>query len=235
MTFEMVRVHGDRILMSWEDDRGALLREIEVLKKANRKQERTKEIILQEFKLIKEQHAAAMSRRVRSEEEVEAQSIPSNKRHRAVDIQQAAAVDGQLNTVTPVRSRATNAGKNILPASTSAEPVPENQPSEKADEPASAHKPKGWIPENVPVAPVAKEVGPSRKRSVREQLPGHTCLECARYIANLRAVGLLTSEEEEREMLNACSRHKSTAGPPPDTPDGFWSLTVHTPEQWKHD
>ena len=229
----MVRTHGDRILMMWEDDRGNLLREIESLKKANRKQERTKEFILQEFKLIKEQHAATMSRRVRKERDLlEMEALPSKKRSR--DSVETEVGNGLPNAVTPVRSRAADAGKNILPAPKRSETVTANAPKDIPGSPL-VEKLKGLIPENASAVSNVKVVGPLRKRSDREQLPGHTCLECARYIANLRTQGLLTTEEEEREMLKACSRHKSISGPPPDTPDGFWNLTVHTPEEWKHD
>lgn len=81
--------------------------------------------------------------------------------------------------------------------------------------------------------PPAQFVDVVRNKDQRAALPGHSCVECEKYIAVLRAQGLLRSEEEVQEMLRNCSRHKSAAGRPPDTPDGFWDLTVHTPEDWK--
>jgi len=35
-----------------------------------------------------------------------------------------------------------------------------------------------------------------------------------------------------REVLQACSRHKAR-WTPPGTPEGFWGLTLHTPDDWK--
>jgi hypothetical protein len=73
-----------------------------------------------------------------------------------------------------------------------------------------------------------------RNKAERAVLPGYSCLQCEKYIAVMREQGLLQSEDDVTEMLQNCSRHKSAAGPPPDTPEGFWDLTVHTPEEWKN-
>ena len=72
-----------------------------------------------------------------------------------------------------------------------------------------------------------------RGKDERSMLPGHSCVECEKYIAVIRDQGLVKSDDEIRAMLQKCSRHKSAAGPPPNTPDGFWDLSVYTPDDWK--
>lgn len=72
----------------------------------------------------------------------------------------------------------------------------------------------------------------TRRRDVRAMLPGHTCAECEKYINVLLQQGIIQTEEERNAMLQTCSRHKSVDAPPPSTPEGFWDLTVHTPEEW---
>jgi hypothetical protein len=42
-----------------------------------------------------------------------------------------------------------------------------------------------------------------------------------------RSHGNITLED----MLQHCSRHKSK-WVPPGTPDGFWDLTIHSPQKW---
>ena len=70
-----------------------------------------------------------------------------------------------------------------------------------------------------------------RKRSEREALRGHQCSECAAYYTALMQQGIV-SEENMEEMLRQCSRHKARWSPP-RTPEGFWDLTVRTPEKWE--
>jgi hypothetical protein len=72
----------------------------------------------------------------------------------------------------------------------------------------------------------------TRRRDVRAMLPGHTCVECEKYINVLLQQGIIQTEEERMVMLQTCSRHKSVVPPPASTPEGFWDLTVHTPEEW---
>ncbi len=76
----------------------------------------------------------------------------------------------------------------------------------------------------------------SRSRSEREMVQGHECEECKRYYRIMEQQGLITTSTNHEcglnETLRRCSRHKSHWSPP-STPDGFWDLTVHTPEEWK--
>jgi hypothetical protein len=72
----------------------------------------------------------------------------------------------------------------------------------------------------------------TRRRDVRAMLPGHTCVECEKYINVLLQQGIIQTEEEKLAMLQTCSRHKSVVPPPASTPEGFWDLTVHTPDEW---
>jgi hypothetical protein len=76
-----------------------------------------------------------------------------------------------------------------------------------------------------------------RSKSERELMDGHECEECRRYYRIMEQQGLITSADLEcglTETLRRCSRHKSHWSPP-STPDGFWDLTVHTPDEWRKD
>ena len=42
----------------------------------------------------------------------------------------------------------------------------------------------------------------------------------------------MEDSQVRREVLQSCSRHKAR-WTPPSTPEGFWSLTLHTPEDWR--
>ncbi|GBN25922.1 DNA endonuclease RBBP8 [Araneus ventricosus] len=66
-----------------------------------------------------------------------------------------------------------------------------------------------------------------RKKSERKQLTGFECKECEKYFADL---GL--SEEEKRERLNKCSRHRAKF-PPPATPEHFWELDFPDTQECK--
>ncbi|GIY03323.1 b-cell lymphoma 3 protein homolog [Caerostris darwini] len=66
-----------------------------------------------------------------------------------------------------------------------------------------------------------------RKRSERKQLNGYDCKECERYYADL---GL--SEEEKRERMNKCSRHRAKYAPPA-TPEHFWELDFPDTQECK--
>ena len=70
---------------------------------------------------------------------------------------------------------------------------------------------------NIPVYS-NKYVEPVRSKAIRESLPGHSCMQCAEFYKALKDQGF-----NDVELLNNCSRHKST-WKPPDTPEGFWSL-----------
>eukprot|EP01034_Spumella_vulgaris_P025458 gene25458-31922_t len=70
-----------------------------------------------------------------------------------------------------------------------------------------------------------------RNKASRDALPGHTCEECEAFYSAMVQQGVF-SPESKKARLQECSRHKSKWSPP-RTPDGFWDLTVHTPEDWK--
>lgn len=42
------------------------------------------------------------------------------------------------------------------------------------------------------------------------------------------------SDGESRDLVQLHSRHRNKSTPP-STPEGFWDLTVHTPEEWKQE
>lgn len=76
----------------------------------------------------------------------------------------------------------------------------------------------------------SKYVEVVRKKSDRENLPGHECDECYKYFAALEQQGIC-SPSSKAEMLQKCSRHKSRCTPP-STPDGFWDLSIKDPASW---
>lgn len=78
---------------------------------------------------------------------------------------------------------------------------------------------------------VVKSIEVVRKKDQRECLLGFSCSECEKYYHELERQGLLDTVDRA-EMLKRCSRHKS-AWEPPQTPEGFWELSVHTPANWK--
>ena len=71
-----------------------------------------------------------------------------------------------------------------------------------------------------------------RNKEERSCLPGHVCIECDRYYAELERQGILLDAASRAEMLQRCSRHKAK-WEPPATPEGYWDLSVHTPAAWK--
>ena len=79
--------------------------------------------------------------------------------------------------------------------------------------------------------PKMKSIEVVRKKDARDCLPGFSCSECERYYKELERQGLLDTIDRV-EMLKRCSRHKS-AWEPPQTPEGFWELSVNTPADWK--
>ena len=86
-------------------------------------------------------------------------------------------------------------------------------------------------PSRMEVPKVVKSIEVVRKKDQRECLPGFSCSECEKYYLELERQGLLDTIDRA-EMLKRCSRHKS-AWEPPQTPEGFWELSVHTPANWK--
>ena len=71
-----------------------------------------------------------------------------------------------------------------------------------------------------------------RNKEERSCLPGHVCIGCDKYYAELERQGILLDAASRAEMLQRCSRHKAK-WEPPATPEGYWDLSVHTPAAWK--
>lgn len=69
-----------------------------------------------------------------------------------------------------------------------------------------------------------------RGKDARDALPGFACIECESFYAAMVQQGMIEAHELT-EHLRECSRHKAR-WKPPSTPDGFWDLTVRTPEDW---
>lgn len=70
-----------------------------------------------------------------------------------------------------------------------------------------------------------------RNKEQRSNLPGYSCTECEKWFEAMEQQGII-KKGERFEMLRDCSRHKSKATPP-TTPEGFWSISLHTPDDWQ--
>lgn len=70
-----------------------------------------------------------------------------------------------------------------------------------------------------------------RKKEERAALPGHTCSECKRFYEVYERQGMINDDNREY-FLQCCSRHKAKWAPA-ETPEGFWDLSINTPEAWK--
>lgn len=77
-----------------------------------------------------------------------------------------------------------------------------------------------------------KYVETIRKKDEREGLRGFQCAECAAFYNAQMKQGIF-DQSKMNEFLKNCSRHKGK-WTPPDTPEGFWDLTIRTPEDWKN-
>lgn len=70
-----------------------------------------------------------------------------------------------------------------------------------------------------------------RKKDERAALPGHTCTECKRFYEVYERQGMINDDNREY-FMQCCSRHKAKWAPA-ETPEGFWDLSINTPEAWK--
>jgi hypothetical protein len=70
-----------------------------------------------------------------------------------------------------------------------------------------------------------------RKKDDRAALPGYQCDQCAAFY-NVQIEQGILDKSKVNEFLQLCSRHKSK-WTPPQTPEGFWDLSVRTPDEWK--
>ena len=86
---------------------------------------------------------------------------------------------------------------------------------------------------NIPTTtPDVKYTESVRNKAKRASLPGHLCTECSQYYQALEQQGIVLSTVSLDDMLKKCSRHKAQWSPP-QTPEGFWGLSVDTPEDWR--
>ena len=86
--------------------------------------------------------------------------------------------------------------------------------------------------EKASISSTSKYAGSSRVVAERASMPGFFCTQCAAYYKALEDQGIATTDEDRFEMLQRCSRHKAR-WEPPQTPAGFWDLSVRTPDDWK--
>jgi hypothetical protein len=70
-----------------------------------------------------------------------------------------------------------------------------------------------------------------RTKAGREALRGFCCEDCKEYYSALIAQGVY-SEKDVQLMVQSGSRHRRKHTPP-STPEGYWDLSISTPEQWR--
>lgn len=66
---------------------------------------------------------------------------------------------------------------------------------------------------------------PMRSREEREALVARNCPDCTAFYERF------FTPTKGAQMMQYCSRHRSLFTPP-DTPDGYWDLSMRTPEDW---
>lgn len=129
----------------------------------------------------------------------------------------------------PISKRSLTAGKRSIsavgPLMLTSKPLDPNATAVSSSSSKSDHR--------EPTTHVPKFVDVVRKKDERAALPGHTCTECARFYDVMIEQGIL-QPEGKGQFLQLCSRHKAQWAPP-DTPDGFWDLSINTPAAWKND
>jgi len=69
-----------------------------------------------------------------------------------------------------------------------------------------------------------------RTKEERKQLRGNVCSCCKPFFDATIAQGF--DEDNVHTIIQNCSKHR-TRHTPPSTPDGFWSVSIDTPLEWK--
>lgn len=78
---------------------------------------------------------------------------------------------------------------------------------------------------------ISKCIEVVRNRADRAALPGFACSECEQFYKVMMDQGIVT-EENKADFMQSCSRHKAR-WTPPSTPDGFWDMSLNTPQEWR--
>jgi hypothetical protein len=191
------------------DDRGYLFREISLLKKKIKRDERTSQLLRSEITSLYDSFHEKLNQNANQTENVAKRKSSSN-----VD-----KVDNEIKLLPRKKSLIEIPGeKNLWRTSSTSSSMVREIP--QYSRPSST-----------------SNSGTRISKSEREFIDGHECEECRRYYRIMEQQGLITSADLEcglTETLRRCSRHKSHWSPPL-TPDGFWDLTVHTPDEWRKD
>ena len=187
ITYELIRVHADRLQMSWEDDRSKIVRQYIQLQSENHN-----------LKL-------ALKRSVKTENVLRK------------DIERIA------ERVFENKSRTTPTQISIKP---NIEKLDELIKPVATDEKFLSNKKRFRDQE----LKERKYIGDLRSRKAREAVPGFVCDQCSKYYLELERQGIINTLNKDEMLLN-CSRHKSR-WTPPSTPEGFWDISVKTPDDW---
>ena len=66
---------------------------------------------------------------------------------------------------------------------------------------------------------------PVKKKSDREKLKGFSCPSCEEYYRNVNL-----TEKQRQELVQKCSRHRSTIEPPHSSPKEMWEVEIEGPD-----
>ena len=75
----------------------------------------------------------------------------------------------------------------------------------------------------------AKCVEVVRKKKERASMYGHTCNHCNDFYSSLYP----DDDDKVGKFVQECSKHRTKYKSNPETPEGYWDIDLHTPEQWK--
>jgi hypothetical protein len=241
IVFELTRQLEDRVRMMWEDDNGKFIREQSKMKTKNTKLKSRLQLLerkYQELSALSPQN----SRCKRLHEKSVVENIPLvsilKSNESLTPPPRTSAEESKNEDIVPGESRLNSQlllGKVAENISNSSEQrtirrrvtVGNTHIDKQVNSSVSRRIVRG-LSENP--SGESKCIDVVRKKSLRDVLPGHTCLECRRYYDAMVFQGVVSTTCLD-EMLQKCSRHKSKWAVP-NTPDGFWDLSVHTPDGW---
>eukprot|EP01038_Epipyxis_sp_PR26KG_P007075 gene7075-9657_t len=261
ITYELMRVKEDRLSMSWEDDRSALIRHMKKFESKLRKERASRVKLKQDFDDLYNKVISIDNKRSTTNE-IAHQTKNKRKKSTLVEptVETTIANNNKIvsENLNPVQTENNNCFSNKLPlpqniTEHNTKSVNDNNIAMKNDAVNSTTK-LGTMSEIislnsnkdfdnkhpisalcVPISrknsSVVKFVDVVRNKEQRASLPGHTCLECNKFYDVMIAQGII-SPNSKKQWLQDCSRHKSKYTPP-NTPDSFWELSVNTPDEWK--
>ena len=250
VVYECTRTMEDRIRMQHEDERTRLMNRITMLEKQHEKDLRTQVVLKGKFVQLSELYSKAcenenvdsnpltvLSGRYIEEKETTKKSDrkmmwPSNLSFNSTSkLKAIAGKQGtELDTNTLEKTKMNSSSSFALPFHKSVSLLTSKAPGSLGALARSSTIGRNPSPITAHVKKKTKFIDVVRKKSDRDELPGFACEECSKYFDCLEQQGII-SPGSKADMLQRCSRHKSR-DTPPSTPDGFWDMSIKTPDSW---